>query len=76
MVAYRAAESNKIASAEYSGLVCAVGVGFVLFGEVPDMLMMVGTTLIVLPLIWLAHHEKRKTRKAAKLAAEQLAEPA
>lgn len=74
VVAYRAAESNKIASAEYSGLVCAVGVGFVLFGEVPDMLMMVGTTLIVLPLIWLAHHEKRKTRKAAKLAAEQLAE--
>ncbi|WP_035008496.1 DMT family transporter [Enterovibrio norvegicus] len=68
VIAYRAAESNKIASAEYSGLVCAVGVGLVLFGEVPDMIMIVGTTLIVVPLIWLAGREKHKARKAKKAA--------
>ncbi|WP_407334409.1 DMT family transporter [Enterovibrio sp. 27052020O] len=76
VIAYRAAESNKIASAEYSGLVCAVGVGLVLFGEVPDMIMIVGTTLIVVPLIWLAGREKHKSRKAKKaatLAAKQKA---
>ncbi|PMN72452.1 hypothetical protein BCT27_13695 [Enterovibrio norvegicus] len=66
VIAYRAAESSKIASAEYSGLVCAVGVGLVMFGEVPDMLMIVGTSLIVVPLIWLAGLEKRKTKRAAR----------
>ncbi|PML78356.1 hypothetical protein BCT69_16110 [Enterovibrio norvegicus] len=66
VIAYRAAESSKIASAEYSGLVCAVGVGLVMFGEVPDMLMIVGTSLIVVPLIWLAGLEKRKTKRVAR----------
>ncbi|AMG28877.1 EamA/RhaT family transporter [Grimontia hollisae] len=81
VIAYRAAESNKIASAEYSGLVCAVAVGLVFFGEVPDMLMVVGTTLIVVPLLWLAGREKHKSRKAEKAAAlanvqEDAVEPA
>ncbi|STQ75746.1 Uncharacterised protein [Grimontia hollisae] len=72
---------NKIASAEYSGLVCAVAVGLVFFGEVPDMLMVVGTTLIVVPLLWLAGREKHKSRKAEKAAAlanvqEDAVEPA
>lgn len=62
VVAYRSAESNKIASAEYSGLLGAVGVGLLWFDEVPDMAMLIGTALIVVPLIWLAKIEKNKQR--------------
>ncbi|MGR5065401.1 DMT family transporter [Photobacterium sp. DNB22_13_2] len=63
VVAYRAAESNKIASAEYSGLLGAVAVGLVWFGETPDMVTLLGTAMIILPLVWLAKIEKQKTIK-------------
>ncbi|MBL4830939.1 MAG: DMT family transporter [Aliivibrio sp.] len=62
VVAYRSAESNKIASAEYSGLLGAVGVGLIWFDEIPDMAMILGTALIILPLIWLAKVESKKRR--------------
>ncbi|HAH03140.1 MAG TPA: EamA family transporter, partial [Vibrio sp.] len=60
VVTYRSAESNKIASAEYSGLLGAVGVGLVWFGEMPDIAMAIGTAMIILPLIWLARNEKKQ----------------
>ncbi|MGF1683879.1 DMT family transporter [Photobacterium minamisatsumaniensis] len=61
VIAYRSAESNKIASAEYSGLLGAVGVGLIWFGETPDLAMLIGTAMIILPLIWLARLEKKNT---------------
>ncbi|MFA0227225.1 DMT family transporter [Vibrio splendidus] len=60
VVTYRSAESNKIASAEYSGLLGAVGIGLVWFGEMPDIAMAIGTAMIILPLIWLARNEKKQ----------------
>lgn len=59
---YRRVESNKIASAEYTGLLGAVGVGLIWFDEVPDLAMLMGTALIIVPLIWLARVEKKKSR--------------
>ncbi len=47
VVAYRAVESNKIASAEYSGLIGAVIVGYLLFNEVPDTTTLIGTVMIM-----------------------------
>ncbi len=61
VVTYRSAESNKIASAEYSGLLGAVGVGLIWFGEMPDIAMAIGTAMIILPLIWLARSEKKQS---------------
>lgn len=61
VVTYRSAESNKIASAEYSGLLGAVGVGLIWFGEMPDIAMAIGTAMIILPLIWLARNEKKQS---------------
>ncbi|GAM77764.1 permease [Vibrio ishigakensis] len=58
--AYRAVESNKIASAEYSGLIGAVLVGVVWFQEIPDIYMLAGTLMIIAPLLWLSKHEKRR----------------
>ena len=68
VITYRSAESNKIASAEYSGLLGAVGVGLVWFGETPDIAMIIGTAMIVLPLIWLARIEKRKAAANTELS--------
>ncbi|UXI02589.1 DMT family transporter [Photobacterium sp. TY1-4] len=60
---YRRVESNKIASAEYTGLLGAVGIGLIWFDEIPDMTMLAGTALIIVPLIWLARVEQQKSRR-------------
>jgi len=66
IIAYRSGQASKIASAEYSGLLCAVAVGIVWFDEVPDLAMLLGTVLIIAPLIWLAKVEKNKNRIEAE----------
>ncbi|OAN13140.1 hypothetical protein A3K86_15885 [Photobacterium jeanii] len=69
VVAYRSAESNKIASAEYSGLLGAVVVGVIWFGEMPEIEMLIGAALIIVPLIWLAKIEQANKQKQALAAA-------
>lgn len=66
IIAYRSGQASKIASAEYSGLLCAVAVGIVWFDEVPDLAMLLGTVLIIAPLIWLAKVERNKNRIEAE----------
>lgn len=60
IVAYRASDASKIASAEYSGLLCAVAVGIFWFDEIPDIAMAIGTVFIIVPLLWLAKIEAKK----------------
>ena len=62
VVAYRAADASKIASAEYSGLLGAVVVGLIWFDEVPDIGMAIGSAFIILPLLWLARVEAKNKR--------------
>lgn len=71
VLAYRSIESNKIASAEYSGLIGAVIVGFLWFGEVPDVFMAIGTVMIVVPLIWLSKRERRKQKQEQEAKAHK-----
>ncbi|MDO2948941.1 DMT family transporter [Aeromonas simiae] len=54
VLAYRQAEASRIASAEYTGLLVAVGLGVWLFGEQPDLPLLIGSLCIVLPLIAMA----------------------
>ncbi|UIP30210.1 DMT family transporter [Photobacterium sp. TLY01] len=70
VLAYRSAESNKIASAEYSGLIGAVIIGMLWFDEVPDLPMILGTMMIIVPLIWLAQKEKRAKKTAGLKSTE------
>ncbi|GAC14035.1 DMT family transporter [Aliiglaciecola lipolytica] len=70
VVAYRAVQANKIASAEYSGLIGAVIVGLIWFGEIPSMYMLIGSVLIVLPMIWLAKFERKQQRRDMNVASE------
>lgn len=69
VVAYRSVESNKIASAEYSGLLGAVLVGILWFGELPEVEMLIGSALIILPLLLLAKVERKQ--KKARVNVEQ-----
>lgn len=59
---YSKIESSQVASAEYSGLVAAVVVGLFWFGEVPTLGLIIGASLIILPLVWLANVQKNKQR--------------
>lgn len=63
LIAYRWAEANKITSSEYTGMVWAILGGWLIFGEIPDMPLLIGSSLIVLPLVWLAISEQRMLRK-------------
>ncbi len=67
VLAYRSIESNKIASAEYSGLLGAAVIGFIWFDEVPDIFMAVGAIMIVVPLIWLSKRERRIQKQQAQI---------
>ncbi|MGY0617024.1 DMT family transporter [Vibrio sp. FJH11] len=71
VLAYRSVESNKIASAEYSGLIGAVVIGFIWFDEVPDIYMAIGTIMILVPLIWLSKRERRIRKQQAQIQVNQ-----
>lgn len=61
--AYRAAQSNVVSSAEYTGLIGAVVIGMVFFAEQPDLRFYIGTALIVIPLIVLTLSQRGTTNK-------------
>jgi len=65
VLVYRAVEAHKISSAEYTGLLGAVVIGIVWFDEIPDISLLIGSALIVLPLIWLATLESIKYKRTA-----------
>lgn len=71
VLAYRSIESNKIASAEYSGLIGAAVIGFIWFDEVPDIFMAIGTVMILVPLIWLSKRERRIQKQQAQMQAHR-----
>ena len=51
VVAYKKAPANQIALAEYSGLVFVTLFGVMWFDEIPDILTLVGISLIVIPMM-------------------------
>ncbi|MGQ9425252.1 DMT family transporter [Gilvimarinus sp. F26214L] len=63
LMAYRHVEANQITSAEYTGLLWAVGIGWIWFGEVPDLWFVAGALMIVIPLLLLAWQHSRKLRR-------------
>jgi drug/metabolite transporter (DMT)-like permease len=51
ILAYRHVDANQVTASEYTGIVWAFAIGWLLFAEVPDLWFWVGTTLIVVPLL-------------------------
>ncbi len=60
IVAFQKADASAIAVAEYSGLVFAAGVGWLIFNESLDFWTLTGITLIILPIIWQSWFEHRQ----------------
>ncbi len=70
LIAYKGVEANRIALAEYSGLVFVTWFGVMWFNEVPDVLTVIGILLIVVPMMpikWSKLAYKFKRRKNTPL---------
>ncbi len=68
LLAYRYVASSEVASAEYSGLVCAMLVGWLWFNEEMDILVGVGSLFIIIPLVFITQRDSRKRRNLLRTA--------
>lgn len=76
LLAYRQVDANQVTSAEYTGLIWAVAVGWIWFGEAPDIWFLAGTTMIVVPLILIGlQHRRRSPARGFNPATGEDAEP-
>ncbi|KLV04533.1 EamA/RhaT family transporter [Photobacterium ganghwense] len=70
VLAYKGVEANRIALAEYSGLVFVTVMGVMWFDEIPDVLTLVGIVLIVVPMMpvrwstYLRRHRQKRVCEA------------
>ncbi|MFV8834443.1 DMT family transporter [Aquisalimonas sp.] len=63
ILAYRSVAANQVTSAEYTGLIWAIAFGWLWFQEIPDAWFVVGSVLIVGPLVLISLAEKRRLRR-------------
>ncbi|PXX92734.1 hypothetical protein DIT71_06030 [Marinobacter vulgaris] len=64
LLAYKQVDANQVTSAEYTGLIWAVGIGWIWFSEVPDLWFLAGSTMIVVPLILIGLQQHRRRSRA------------
>jgi len=57
---YRQVDANQVTSAEYTGLIWAVAIGWIWFNEVPDWWFLVGSMMVVVPLVLIGLNQRRK----------------
>lgn len=60
--AYNHVDANQVTSAEYTGLIWAIAIGWLMFGEVPDLWFVTGSLMIILPLVLIGLNQRRKHR--------------
>ncbi|MEX0584689.1 MAG: DMT family transporter [Natronospirillum sp.] len=70
LLAYRHVAANQVTSAEYTGLIWAILLGWILFAEVPDVWFIIGSTLIVGPLVLLSLNERKRVRQTRRAASQ------
>ena len=78
LLAYRVVDANRVTSAEYTGLIWAITIGWIGFGEAPDLWFLIGSCMIVLPLVWTGLSQRRQNRVRAQshtLADDRLRNP-
>ena len=63
LLAYRQVDANQVTSAEYTGLIWAVLIGWIGFNEVPDLWFAVGSAMIVVPLIMVGLRSHQRSRR-------------
>lgn len=60
LLAYRQVDANQVTSAEYTGLIWAIAIGWVWYNEVPDGWLLAGSLMIVIPLVLIGLNQRRK----------------
>ncbi len=78
ILAFQKADASAIAVAEYSGLVFAAGLGWLIFHESVDLWTIAGISLIILPVIWhswFEHRQELSLRQQELLLQESAAHP-
>lgn len=63
LLAYRHVDANQVTSAEYTGLIWAVLIGWIGFNEVPDLWFAVGSAMIVVPLMMVGLRSRHRSRR-------------
>ena len=61
---YRHAEVSTIAPFEYSSILLGIGVSWLVFSEVPEVTMLIGTAITVSAGIYIIHRERKLQRRA------------
>lgn len=62
LLAYRHVDASQVTSAEYTGLIWAVVLGWLLFAEQPDLWFLTGSAMIVIPLVMIGIQQGRRNR--------------
>lgn len=68
VLAYRHANASLLAPFSYSQLVWSVGLGVLVFGDVPDMWTFAGAAVIIASGLYTAHRERIRARERARAA--------
>ncbi|KDE40241.1 hypothetical protein ADINL_0833 [Nitrincola lacisaponensis] len=63
LLAYRQVDASQVTSAEYTGLIWAVLIGWIAFAERPDIWFLVGSLMIVIPLVLIGIQQGRRNRQ-------------
>ena len=59
LLAYRHVAANAVTSAEYTGLIWAILIGWLAFAETPGLGFLIGSAMIVLPLVILSFRQHK-----------------
>ncbi|SBS32310.1 EamA-like transporter family protein [Marinomonas spartinae] len=65
---YRYVASSQVSSAEYSGLLFAVILGWIIFNESIDFFFVIGALFIILPLAYLGSRDRRKRKAEERMS--------
>lgn len=63
LLAYQQVDANQVTSAEYTGLIWAVMIGWIGFNEMPDLWFAVGSAMIVVPLMMVGLRSRDRSRR-------------
>ncbi len=66
LLAYRQVDANQVTSAEYTGLIWAVLIGWIGFNEMPDLWFAVGSAMIVVPLIMVGMRSRQRSHRVLR----------
>lgn len=67
-LAFRTAESHRVTPFLYSEIIWGLLFGYMIFGDIPNTLMLFGTAVIIASGLFVIVHNKRQTKKLARIS--------